>query len=63
MEENNERIDELLEQDMSYGEIADLLRIDLIKVIRYDNERKGIITRKIPFHNLDMIISSAGEKC
>ena len=39
MEENNKKIDELLEQNMSYGEIADLLGIDLIDVINYDNER------------------------
>lgn len=39
MEENNKKIDELLEQNMSYGEIADLLGIDLIDVINYDNQR------------------------
>lgn len=39
MEENNKKIDELLEQNMSYGKIADLLGIDLIDVINYDNER------------------------
>ena len=45
MEENDKKIGELLEQDMSYGEIADLLKIDVIAVINYDNERKGIIER------------------
>ena len=39
MEENNKKIDELLEQNMSYGKIADLLGIDLIDVIDYDNKR------------------------
>ena len=39
MEENNKKIDELLEQNMSYGKIADLLGIDLIDVINYDNQR------------------------
>ena len=39
MVENNKKIDELLEQNMSYGEIADLLGINLIDVINYDNER------------------------
>ena len=39
MEENNRKIDELLEQNMSYGKIADLLGIDLIDVINYDNQK------------------------
>ena len=39
MEENNKEIDELLKQNMPYGEIADLLGMDLIDVINYDNER------------------------
>ena len=39
MEENNKEIDELLKQNMPYGEIADLLGINLIDVINYDNER------------------------
>ena len=39
MEENNKKINELLEQNMSYGEIADLLGIDLIDVINYDNQK------------------------
>lgn len=39
MEENNKNVDELLEQNMSYGEIADLLGINLIDVINYDNQR------------------------
>ena len=46
MDENNKKIDEFLEQDMSYGEIADLLGLDLIDVINYENERKGIIERE-----------------
>ena len=45
MEENDKKIGELLEQDMSYGEIADLLGIDLRDVIKHDNKRKGIIER------------------
>ena len=39
MEENNKKINELLEQNMSYGEIADLLGIGLIDVINYDNQK------------------------
>ena len=41
MEENNKKIDELLKQNMSYGEIADLLGVDLIDVINYVNEKNG----------------------
>ena len=41
MEENNTKIDELLEQNMSYEEIADLLGIDLIDVINYVEEKRG----------------------
>ena len=51
MEENNKKIDELLEQNMSYGKIADLLGIDLIDVINYDSQR--ITTkRKIKLQNI-----------
>ena len=39
MEENNKKIDELLKQNMSYGEIADLLGVDLIDVINYVDEK------------------------
>ena len=41
MEENNKKIDELLKQNMSYGEIADLLGVDLIDVINYVDEKNG----------------------
>lgn len=41
MEKNNIEIDKLLEQHMSYEEIADLIGIDLIDVINYVDEKNG----------------------
>ena len=41
MEENDKKIGELLEQNMSYGEIADLIGIDLIDLIDYVGEKRG----------------------
>lgn len=44
MKENNEEIEKLLKQNMSYSKIAGLLGISLIDVINYDIKRGSIDT-------------------